>query len=96
MRIKINEYKEIEQLANKFKECHIEASLNNTYLVVDRIRWNKMADDNTKYITITVRRTTHTRMTQLGKMNESYDTLINRALDALEDKREANKKSKEA
>jgi hypothetical protein len=35
-------------------------------------------------------------MTQLGKMNESYDTLINRALDALEDKREANKKSKEA
>lgn len=55
-----------------------------------------MADDNTKYITITVRRTTHTRMTQLGKMNESYDTLINRALDALEDKREANKKSKEA
>lgn len=38
MRIRITEYKEMEQLANKFRECHIEASLNDTYLVIDKIR----------------------------------------------------------
>ena len=38
MRIKITEYNEMQELGSKFKEWHIEASLNDTYLVVDRIR----------------------------------------------------------
>ena len=39
MRIKINEYREMQELGSKFKEWHIEAYPAGTYyLVVDKIR----------------------------------------------------------
>ncbi len=39
MRILISNYRELEQLAGEFEECHIEAYPAGTYyLVVDKIR----------------------------------------------------------
>ncbi len=53
---------------------------------------NKMANDNITYITITLKRTTKERLKAVGRMGESYDALINRILDQVEGKGEADER----
>lgn len=43
-----------------------------------------MANNNTTFITVTLKRTTKERLKSFGKMGESYDALINRILDQIE------------
>ena len=51
-----------------------------------------MANDNITYITITLKRTTKERLKAVGRMGESYDALINRILDQVEGKGEADER----